>query len=271
MNKVLYGVTLFLYFLASFHYLLYLINQRESIGKVCRITAIAGFAMNTLAMLHLTFYSGHVPLTNLRESLFFMSWAIMFIYIILEYRMKVIVMGAFIVPLAFLCMLVSVTLPEPSVIVPAYLSSAWLGVHTSFAFLAYAAFTISFATSVMYIIQERQLKHKHPGTFYHRLPPIEMLDELAYKGIALGFPLLTLAIVTGAIWANSAWGQYWGWEPKEIWALITWFIYAAYLHMRLVAGWRGRKAAYLAIAGFGIVMFTFLGITLLLPGKHAFK
>jgi cytochrome c-type biogenesis protein CcsB len=142
---------------------------------------------------------------------------------------------------------------------------------TTLAFLADASFAIAFGVGIMYLIQERQLKRKNPGAFYRRLPNLDVLDELDYKAIALGFPLLTLAIVTGSIWANSAWGYYWGWEPKEIWSLITWLIYAAYLHARLVGGWRGRKAAYLAVIGFAIVIFTFLGVNLLLPGQHAFK
>ena len=143
---------------------------------------------------------------------------------------------------------------------PEYFSSGWLGVHTTLAFLADASFAIAFCIAMMYIIQERQLKHKNPGGFYRRLPPLDVLDELSYRSIVIGFPLLTLAMITGAIWADSAWGTYWGWEPKEIWSLITWLIYASYLHARLVAGWRGRKAAYLAVIGFLIVLFTFLGV-----------
>ncbi len=214
---------------------------------------------------------GHVPMTDIRESLIFFSWAIVLIYLVLEYRWKIRVLGAFIITIAFLLILASTLFAPSAAPLPQYFSSGWLGVHTTLAFLADAAFAIAFCIAMMYIIQERQLKHKSPGGFYRRLPPLDVLDELSYRAIVMGFPLLTLAMVTGAIWADSAWGSYWGWEPKEIWSLITWLIYASYLHARLVTGWRGRKAAYLAVFGFLIVLFTFLGVNLLLPGRHAFK
>ena len=97
-----------------------------------------------------------------------------------------------------------------------------------------------------------------------------MLDDLTYKMITIGFPLLTLMLITGSIWANRAWGSYWSWDPKEDWALITWLVYATYLHVRITRGWSGRKSAYFSIVGFAVVMFTFLGVTYLLPGMHAY-
>ena len=271
MNRVLFGITLFFYFLATFHYLLFLIGQRDSIGKVCHITTIAAFGFHTLTLISMMAVEGHVPITSMREALSFFAWAVVLIFLVLEYKVRIRVMGAFIVPLAFIALLVSLSFPvDTGRLLPAYLSSPWLGVHTTLAFLAEASFAIAFGVGIMYIIQERQLKQKHPGAFYRRLPSLEILDEMEYKSIAMGFPLLTLGMLTGAIWANSAWGYYWGWEPKEIWSLITWLIYAAYLHARLIAGWRGRKAAYLAVTGFVLVIFTFVGVNLLLPGKHSF-
>ncbi|MHB8173441.1 MAG: c-type cytochrome biogenesis protein CcsB [Nitrospirota bacterium] len=271
MSGILFGATLFFYFLATFHYILFLISQRESIGKVCQLTTIIGFAANTVFLIYSTVTKGHIPMTDIRESLVFFSWAIVLIYLVLEYRWKIRVMGAFIITIAFILILASTLFAPDTAPLPEYFSSGWLGVHTTLAFLAYASFAIAFAFGLMYIIQERQLKRKSPGALYRRLPPLDVLDELSYRSIIMGFPLLTLAMLTGAIWADSAWGSYWGWEPKEIWSLITWLVYAAYLHARLVAGWRGRKTAYLAVTGFLIVIFTFLGVNLLLPGNHAFK
>jgi cytochrome c-type biogenesis protein CcsB len=271
LSGVLFGATLFFYFLATFHYALFLISQRESIGKVCQLTTIVGFALNTMFLIYEMVVMGHVPMTNIHESLIFFTWAIVLIYLVLEYKWKIRVLGAFIITIAFLLILASTLFPPSTGPLPQYFSSAWLGVHTTLAFLADASFAIAFCIAMMYIIQERQLKHKNPGGFYRRLPPLDVLDDLSYRAIVMGFPLLTLAMITGAIWADSAWGSYWGWEPKEIWSLITWLIYASYLHARLVTGWRGRKAAYLAVIGFLIVLFTFLGVNLLLPGRHAFK
>ncbi len=271
MSGVLFGATLFFYFLATFHYILFLISQRESIGKVCQLATIVGFALNTMFLIYGMVSQGHVPMTNIRESLIFFSWSIVLIYLILEYKWKIRVMGAFIITIAFVLILLSTLFPPGHAPLPEYFSSGWLGIHTTLAFLADASFAIAFAIGLMYIIQERQLKRKSPGAFYRRLPPLDVLDELSYRAIIMGFPLLTLAMLTGAIWADSAWGSYWGWEPKEIWSLITWLVYAVYLHARLITGWRGRKAAYLAVTGFLVVIFTFLGVSLLMPGEHAFR
>jgi cytochrome c-type biogenesis protein CcsB len=111
----------------------------------------------------------------------------------------------------------------------------------------------------------------HAGAFYHRLPSLDLLDRVNYRSLTIGFPLLTLGIITGALWAENAWGSYWQWDPKETWSLITWFIYAALVHARLTVGWRGRKAAWLSIVGFLAVLFTFLGVNLLLGGLHSYN
>jgi cytochrome c-type biogenesis protein CcsB len=121
----------------------------------------------------------------------------------------------------------------------------------------------------MYLVQERLLKSQRVGAITRRLPSLKVLDDLNYRSLAFGFPLLTLGIITGAVWAEYAWGRYWGWDPKETWSLFTWFLYAALLHQRLVVGWRGRKAAIMAIAGFLAILFAFLGVRYLLPGLHS--
>ena len=140
-----------------------------------------------------------------------------------------------------------------------------------FAMLGAAAFTLSFAVSIMYLIQEWYLKHHKVGFMYYRLPSLEILDEMNYKIISLGFIPLTLGILSGSVWAEYVWGAFWSWDPKQTWSLITWFVYAALLHGRLTIGWRGRKAAIIAIIGFMAVIFTFLGVNLLLGGKHGFQ
>ena len=122
----------------------------------------------------------------------------------------------------------------------------------------------------MYLVQEHQLKSKRIGAITQRLPSLKVLDDLNYQSLTYGFPLLTLGIITGAIWAEYAWGRYWNWDPKETWSLITWLFYAALLHQRLTVGWRGRKAAIMAIIGFLAVLFTFLGVNLLLSGLHTY-
>jgi len=150
------------------------------------------------------------------------------------------------------------------------LKSNWLPVHASLAIMANGFMALAFCGGVMYLLQEREIKKKKFGIFYSRLPSLEALDNLNQHCLTLGFLLLTLGIVTGSVWAKQAWGAYWQWDPKETWSLITWLIYAAILHQRLTVGWRRRRAAIMAIAGFGAVLFTLWGVTYLLGGVHSY-
>ncbi|MDY6845047.1 MAG: c-type cytochrome biogenesis protein CcsB, partial [Thermodesulfobacteriota bacterium] len=217
---------------------------------------------------------GHVPLTNLFESMVFFAWAIVLIYLIMElrYRFTIETLGIFASPLAFLAIFVAATSfpSEIQPLVPA-LQSQWLIYHVVTCFLAYGAFAVSCGTSVLYLIKARKDENNLPASSFLRMfPNISMLDELNYKIVIIGFPMLTLGIITGAAWAYYAWGRYWGWDPKETWSLITWFIYAAFLHARFARGWRGRKTAILSIVGFGAVLFTYLGVNLILSGLHSY-
>jgi cytochrome c-type biogenesis protein CcsB len=162
-------------------------------------------------------------------------------------------------------------LTEQPVPIPPALRSFWLPVHSTLSFIGEAILGLAFSVGIMYLIQENQIKKKKWGGFLHRLPSLKTLDDLNYLCISFGFPFLTLGIITGSIWAEYAWGSYWSWDPKETWSLITWFIYAALLHGRLNIGWRGRRAALFSIIGFGVVLFTFLGVNILIPGLHSYE
>lgn len=149
------------------------------------------------------------------------------------------------------------------------LQSYWMAIHVPVMFLSYAAFAVAFGVGLAYLVQEWQIKSKKPSEMSYRLPALEDLDRLIYRIIAIAFPILTLGVMLGARWAYDAWGRYWGWDAKETWAFITWLIYAVYLHMRLVAGWRGRKSAYMSLVGFAVVMFTYVGVNYL-SSLHGF-
>ena len=130
---------------------------------------------------------------------------------------------------------------------------------------------MAFGAGIMYLLMERELKTKKMGAIFKRLPSLNVLDDINYRCLTIGFPLLTLGIITGSIWAQNAWGSYWSWDPKETWSLITWFLYAALFHERMTVGWRGRRAAVLAILGFAAVLFTFLGVTFsCCPAQHSY-
>jgi len=153
---------------------------------------------------------------------------------------------------------------------PPALKSAWLPVHASIAIMANGFLALAFCGGIMYLLQERELKKKRFGLFYTRLPSLDALDNLNNHCLAVGFPLLTLGIITGSIWAKQAWGTYWQWDPKETWSLITWLLYAGLLHQRFTVGWRGRRAAIMTIIGFLAAMFTLWGVTYLLGGAHSY-
>ncbi len=272
MNAILYYGTLTLYAAATITYLVFLLKPRPILGRVAHWLIAGGFIIHLTFTVARYFEAGHTPITNLHESLSFFSLTVIGVFIIFERKYHVFILGSFITPLALLLMLASSRYSAAIPQLPPALKSKWLFVHTTLAFLSYATFAVAFGAAIMYLIQERFLKKKRLGPLYQKLPSLDILDEINYRCLTLGFPLLTVAIITGAIWAETAWGTYWSWDPKETWSLITWLIYAALLHGRLTTGWRGRRAAYLSIAGFFILLFTFLGVNLL-PGEslHSYE
>jgi cytochrome c-type biogenesis protein CcsB len=268
MTTVFYGAVLMLYTAATLCYGFYLVRPADALGRwSCRIL-ILGFLCHGLFTLDRFLRAGHLPITNLHESLSFFSLTLVGLLLVLQTRYRSPALGSFVMPLALLVMLSSALFPSAIVPLSPALESGWLGVHAVAAFAGYGAFAIAFCAGIMYLLQERSLKRKKRGALSRRLPPLETLDAINYRCLTTGSPLLTVAIITGALWAESAWGAYWRWDPKETWALVTWFVYAALLHGRLTTGWRGSRAALLAIVGFCVVLFTFLGVNFLLPGLH---
>jgi cytochrome c-type biogenesis protein CcsB len=270
-TAILSGVT-FVYMLSFLLYLVRMVRGREAWGNYASWTARIGFLLHTAALL-LRWKSsydlgiGHAPLANFYESLIFFAWAVLFLYLIIEWKTRSRSLGAFVIPVAFLLLAFASISPGVSgriqPLIPA-LQSNWLTVHVLTCFLGYAAFAVAFAVGIMYLIKERKRDSgKEEGTFVRLIPESGTLEELLYQGVILGFVLLSLGIMTGAVWAHYAWGSYWTWDPKETWSLITWIIYAAMLHARSVRGWRGRRMAWMAILGFASVLFTYLGVNYL--------
>ena len=270
MNVFFFKFSTILYLLGALGYLTYIIFLREFLSKSAVTAVFIGFISHTLALVTRYIEAGHTPVTNLYESLSFFAWMVVGMLLIVNLRYKIKVLGAFLTPIAVVLMLFAYALPKEIIPLAPILKSFWHPFHVIFAFLGNAIFALAFCCGVMYLVQEHQLKSKRIGAITQRLPSLKVLDDLNYQSLTYGFPLLTLGIITGAIWAEYAWGRYWNWDPKETWSLITWLLYAALLHQRLTVGWRGRKAAIMAILGFGAVLFTFLGVNLLLPGLHTY-
>jgi cytochrome c-type biogenesis protein CcsB len=278
-SSLLFNVTTILYMVSMLIFFGFLASKKKAVGIAGSVTAYTGFFIQTAAILlrwkeSYALGHGHAPLSNLYESVVFFSWTIILIYGLIELKYKYRAVGAFVVPFALLGMAwAQLTLAsgiEP--LVPA-LQSNWLLYHVITCFLGYAAFAVACGISIMYLIKARQEGDSdtpQAGGVIGMFPSIRILDDLNYRAIMIGFPLLTLGIVTGAAWANYAWGTYWSWDPKETWSLIVWFIYAAFLHARITRGWVGKRAAMLSVIGFAATIFCYLGVNLFLSGLHSY-
>jgi cytochrome c-type biogenesis protein CcsB len=355
-SSFFFGISTIAYFLAMIIYITHLAFKKKFVGIAATTITIVGFTSQTLAFIlrwkEFADFTGmgiwrSAPLTNLYESLVFFIWCLILGYLIIEFKFKNRSFGAFVTPVAGLALAfidLSGMSKEIQPLVPA-LQSNWLLAHVMMSFIAYAAFSLSFSTALMYLIIKTDKRYELSYIFWSitlslmiilllatgfdlltfkvfvkpdifiktymfkasflstsgaikalswilalviiaviwrfgnilktviakfNIAP-EMLDEITYKSIAIGFPIFTLGgLIFGAIWADQAWGVYWSWDPKETWSLITWFIYAFYLHGRMIRGWRGKKVAIVAVIGFMAVIFTYLGVNLLLSGLHSY-
>jgi cytochrome c-type biogenesis protein CcsB len=260
MTHIFFTLTLGLYGVATMLYLVCLFRTSATLNLWATRVLTTGCIAHILSTVHLASTEKHLPLTNMQESLSFFSLMTIVAFLIFERRYKVTTLGSFVTPVALVMLAVSSTLHAGARQLPPILQSNWFWIHALLAFISYAAFTIAFGVAVIYLIQRHFLKTKHFGGLFQKLPPLETLDEISYRCFAIGFPLLTIAIISGAIWSEKAIGSYWAWDPKQTWSLITWLIYAALLHGRLTIGWRGKRAAILSIIGFVVLLTTFFGM-----------
>ncbi len=206
---------------------------------------------------------GHAPLSNLYESLVAFSWCIVLALIIVRLRYGADIVVLLGLPLSLIIMAYTFFLDRDiKPLIPA-LQSNWLTIHVFTCFLGYAGFAVSFIAAALY------LASRGIDSIGKYLPKLQVLDELIYRAILVGYPMLTVGIITGAAWADYAWGSYWSWDPKETWSLITWLVYSAFLHARLARDWKGRRTAILSLVGFAAVLFTYFGVNYL-PGLHSY-
>jgi ABC-type transport system involved in cytochrome c biogenesis permease subunit len=417
-SQTLFNVGGISFLIATACYVIFLGARKRIVGNGASAATVIGITALTAGLILRWIEAGlsHPPFTNLYETLLFFAWGIALVYVIIEYKYKIKIAGAFVIPISLTAMGIASLSPNKEIepLVPA-LQSAWLHFHVAVSSVAYAAFVVAFGFSILYLIKDkvsmevfglcvaitgwfsmsiskisvltervfrmRQMVEDHgklypvyePGTqipmevtipdvgtlffiafslyvlttilyiiflalkqrnlsslslwslvgsfvlqsvalvvlvqkvkaipevslqsnpyeltmlfiswgatliflivhftykaFIEALPNKKILDDLSYKSIMVAFPLMSLVIITGAIWANYAWGTYWSWDPKETWSLITWIVYALYLHARITIGWHGRRTAYISILGFAVVVFTFLGVNIVLSGLHSY-
>jgi len=259
----------FFYFISSLFYFAHLWTQKQRVlilgFSVFKIGALLHTV--TLAILYL---KGNPIAGGLDRSLYLFSWLITLVYIVSQVIFKTPILGAFVAPLAFLMALPSTILPQGIIEHDPSLKNPWILVHITLTFLGEAIFTFAFIAGVLYIFQEKRIKSKRMGTFLTKLPSLTTLDNLNHFCLLMGFPLLTVGLALGLLSAREIWQADWRWGQKETWSLVTWFLYAALIHGRLAAGWKGRKSALGAVLGFGVILFTFFVIGYLAPGQHNF-
>ena len=260
MTHTFFILTVALYSCATAAYLACLVRTSSLLTLWAGRILMVGFSAHLLSTIHLAVNMKYLPLTNMQESLSFFSLSIVGGFIFFERKYKVTTLGSFIIPVALLMLTASSTLHEQARQLPPILQSNWFWFHALLAFASYACFTIAAGVAVMYLIQRYFLKTKHFGALFQKLPSLETMDDISYRCLTVGWPLLTVAIISGSIWSDQAMGSYWIWDRKQTWSMIIWIIYAVLLHGRMTIGWRGKRAAILSIIGFIVVLFTFFGM-----------
>ncbi|SHK41094.1 c-type cytochrome biogenesis protein CcsB [Thermocrinis minervae] len=268
-NLLWYRLALYGYGLSSILYLLNLFLRSKALGRWATLSLYLSLLLNLIAMgrrTYQTYQMGafHPPWSNLFEALTFWAFMVGVLYLILELKYHVRLLGALVVPVSFLLSLFAdvYAVKEITPLIPA-LRSYWLYFHVVTAFLGYAGFTVAFGGALLYLVKE-----KFPNLSF--LPSKDLLEEISYKAVVLVFPVWTLSIILGSLWAYEAWGGYWSWDPKEVWSLIVWLFFGAYLHARQMLGWKGKRTSWMLVFGYITVLICFFAINLFFPGLHSY-
>jgi cytochrome c-type biogenesis protein CcsB len=290
----------FLFFAMIIYWISLSIPKNDTVFKISKTLVLFSNILFVITLLSRWIGEGYFPLSNLYESLIFLSWGISSIHLFVEYKTNSRLIGALATPiLFFICGFSSLTLPtdmqKALPLVPS-LQSNWLMMHVSMMMISYATLIIGSLLSILYlaflfftknndtldIISTNQqsnssnnlsilsLNRTENSSDISKFSLLQTIDIWSYRIIGLGFPFLTIGIISGAIWANEAWGAYWSWDPKETWALITWLVFAIYLHSRLLKGWQGQKAAFIGSCGFFVIWICYLGVNFLGKGLHSY-
>ena len=268
MDALLIELTAAVYLIAAGSLFLYLFRGNVA-SRLPAALLLAGFAVHSIALSRLFVSQGFAAVALMGDALLFNSWLMVGIYLLIHLKYRLTVLGGIIAPLAFLMTFAAVAVNHGATEVPPGFQTFWLPLHVTLAFLGNAVFALAFGVSLIYLLQERHLKHKKLTLVMKRFPPLESLDRLNYKLLMWGFPLMTLGILTGSLWAGIHWGDYWSWDPRQISSAIVWLLYGTLLHGRITAGLRGKKAALLTMVGFCVVLGYFLWGDAIFPSRHA--
>ena len=267
MGTLLIKLTAVAYLISAGSFFLYL-SREDTATRLPPALLLVGFVVHSFALTSLFFQQGFAAVAVMGDALLFNSWLMVGIYLLIQLRYRLPVLGGIIAPLAFLMTFAAFAVGRGAGDVPPGFQTFWLPLHVTLAFLGNAVFALAFGVSLIYLLQERHLKHKKLTLLMKRFPPLESLDRLNYKLLMWGFPLMTLGIITGSLWAGIHWGDYWSWDPRQISSGIVWVFYGAILHGRVTAGLRGKKAAVLTMFGFFVVLGYFLWGDAVFPSRH---
>ena len=255
MFSVYFNLSFGAFFLAMILFTVSLFFKNKILGSLGRFFMVCGILSLSVYMGMRWHAAGRPPFSNMFESLVVFSWAIAVVFVFIDKKYNIKSISALVALMSLLTIGYASLLDREIVPLLPALKSNWLTIHVLTCFIGYAALTISFVSSLILLCKKTEDKN---------------LDAISYKMISFGFLFLALGIISGAVWANTAWGTYWSWDPKETWSLITWFVYAIYLHIRFRKGWKGKKAAWLSVVGFLAMLFTYFGVNYLLSGLHSY-
>jgi cytochrome c-type biogenesis protein CcsB len=261
-------ISTMLYFISMAGYFLFLFNQKQAWQRTSLYVISTAIVFHFISMVIYTITIRQIPIQNLSQSLSIAAFFLGCMFLFFQYKFDLKILGVFASILLSATMLVVLILPDAPIEKNSVLKGFWLYSHIILVFAGEAALALACGTGILYLLQEKGIKAKKPGFFFKRLPSVDILDSVGYTCLTTGFVLLTIGLITGFIYAKAIWGRFWGWDPKEIFSVGTWLIYAVLLHLRLYSGWRGHKSAIMTIIGFLIIIFTFLGVNILLGGHH---
>jgi len=271
MESAFFFTAVILELIAAGGFIVFAVTKQNKIFKIFNIFLFFGFLCHTAFILLYYPKLEATPGVDLKSAFAVLSWSIVCAYFILQIKFRLMVLAPIVVPVVALIMLFAYFLPwVTEETFSQNFFNLWIGLHIASVFMGEGLFIIAFLVGIMYLFQERAIKLKKLGAIYKRLPSLEVLDKVNHSSVLWGFPFLTIGIICGVVYAQATFGAYWQWDPKEVWTLVTWIAYAVLIHKRVLSGWHGRKAAILSIICFGMLLFTFFGVNLLLGGYHGF-
>jgi cytochrome c-type biogenesis protein CcsB len=270
MDILSFKVALAIYFISDLGYLTSLVVKRVQVAKIATWILTVAFMNHTVFFIFRYAATGQLPVVGFHEALSFFAWAITGVYLAFQLKTKTRVLGVFVSPVAFVIMMLASVGLGGQVSIPLVLQGNLVPIHVVLAVSGEALFALASCAGAMYLIQERLIKNKKVSSFRKILPSLTDLDRINHVSLLWGFPLLTLGIMAGSIWARTVWGSLWQWDPKQVWTLTAWIFYALILHQRIAIGWKGRRAALFSLLAFGILVASFVVVNLFFVTAHTF-